>query len=285
MRILLILALLVCPPTAAQDFDNNEYSFRIQQYKSTKTVRFLAVNDTPATVTLSFKVSGSHFSADKDLLQTLVIDSGATLEIIQLTQVTRWDPINFQYRYSFQPGNVFMAPDKHARYHLPFPKGTMFLVVQEPGSSLGALITHNNDLTRYAVDFGVPEGTLVTAAREGVVIATKDTFTEGRPDPALNDKGNYVSIMHPDHSIGNYGHLAPRSVLVKPGQRVYAGDAIAYSGNTGFTYGPHLHFDVRRAAVSEAGEVIHLSVPMNFYQRDGAGEKIEIVDGMLIKTQ
>ncbi|MDR2014764.1 MAG: M23 family metallopeptidase [Azoarcus sp.] len=284
MRNSLILLLLACQLAAAQD-SGGEYPFWIERHKSSQDIRFIAVNNSPAVVTLFFGVAGSHFNADKDLPQTLVIEPGTARDIVRITQVTRWDPINIQYRYSFQPGDAFMPPDSHARYHLPFQKGTPFLVVQEPGSLLGAMITHNSDYSRYAIDFGVSEGTLVTAAREGIVIDTKDTFTVGRPDPSFGKMANYVAIMHADRTIAYYVHLAPRGVFVKPGQQVHAGEAIAYSGNTGFTYGPHLHFDVRRAAVSEAGEVVLLSEPVDFYQRDGTGEKIEIIDGMLIKAQ
>jgi murein DD-endopeptidase MepM/ murein hydrolase activator NlpD len=180
-----------------------------------------------------------------------------------------------------------MSHHRYARYLLPFEKDTSFRVVQTPISrpGTGITITHNNDYSRYAYDFSVPEGTLVTAAREGIVINIKDSFTTGSPNPSLSDKGNLVAIMHIDRSIAHYLHLAPRSVIVKLGQKVRAGDAIAYSGNTGYSYGPHLHFDVRRAAISKKGEIIHLSVPVDFYPRNGADEKILLRDGSIIKAQ
>jgi hypothetical protein len=284
--LILILALLACPLAAAQGSGEKEYPFWIEQHKSSQSLRFIAVNNTSGAITLFFGVTGSHFNADKDLPLTLVIEPGTSSDIVQITQATRLEPINVNFHYSFQPGDAFMQPDKHARYLLPFQKGTKFLVVQEPGTRLGStMVTHNNDHSRYDIDFGVSEGTLVTAAREGVVIDFKDTFTEGRPDPSFSNKANYVAIMHADRSVGYYIHLAPRGVLVKLGQQVHAGEAIAYSGNTGFTYGPHLHFGVRRAAVSGAGKVVHLSVPVDFYQRDGAGEKIEIIDGDILQAQ
>jgi hypothetical protein len=284
--LILTLALFACPFAVAQDSGGGEYPFWIERHKSSQAVRFIAVNNSPAVVTLIFGVTGSYFNTDKDLPQTLVIEPGISLDIVQITQAVRWEPININFKYSFQPGDAFIPPDRYARYHLPFPKGTKFLVVQEPGSGLGStMITHNNDHSRYAIDFGVSEGTLVTAAREGVVIDFKDTFTVGRPDPSLSTKANYVAIMHADRSIAYYVHLSPRSVLVKLGQYVYAGESIAYSGNTGYTYGPHLHFDVRRAAVSGEDKVVHLSVPVDFYQRDWAGEKIKLVDGAMMQAQ
>ncbi|MCL1825769.1 MAG: M23 family metallopeptidase [Betaproteobacteria bacterium] len=283
--LLFVLALLAWPLAVAQDFSAREYPFWIEQIKSSQNIRFVAVNNSPAILTVFFGIAGNDFNSDKDLPVTLIIDPHSSQDIVQITQARRWESINSNYRYSFQPGDAFMPPDRDARYQLPFPKGTPFLVVQGPGSGLGSLITHNNDHSRYAFDLGVPEGTPVAAAREGVVIDVKDSFTEGRPDPSFSSKANYVAIMHIDSSVAYYVHLAPRSALVRPGQQVYAGDVIAYSGNTGFSYGPHLHFDVRRAAISERGEVVHLSVPVNFYQRDGYGEQIVLRDGEIVRTQ
>ncbi|MCL2161397.1 MAG: M23 family metallopeptidase [Betaproteobacteria bacterium] len=299
--VLFVLTLLVWPHAAAQDQDflppdrppaaarnegDDKYPFRINAYKSPQRTRFVAVNSSAAAITVSFGLDGSNFDSDKMLPVTFVVNPYSSYDIAQITPATRWEPLRFSLRYSFQPGDAFMPPDGYARYLLPFSKGEPFLVVQSPTSKpgTGTLITHNNDHSRYAFDFGVAEGTLVTAARDGVVVDIVDTFTVGRPDPSLSGKANFVGIMHADRSVAYYVHLSPRGVLVKPGQQVLAGEAIAYSGNTGYSHGPHLHFDVRRAAISDRGEVVQLSVPVDFYRRDGAGERVPLVDGMLIKA-
>jgi len=286
-----VLALFVCLPAAAQTIDKT-FQFRIEEIRSAnhslQNIQFVAVNNSPAVVTLFFGLTkDNNLNLDKDLPLTLIVDPNSSQEIVHVTQVARWEPLRFNLHYSYQPGNAFMSPNRNARYILPFEKGTPFLVVQGPAGmgALGTLVTHDNDYSRYAFDFGVSEGTPVTAAREGIVIDVKSHFTEGRPDPSLSNKANFVAIMHDDRSIGYYLHLAPHRVLVQPGQWVFAGDLIAYTGNTGFTYGPHLHFDVRRAAVSEKGEVVHMSVPVDFYQRNETGEKIVVEEGMLIKAQ
>ena len=51
-------------------------------------------------------------------------------------------------------------------------------------------------------------------------------------------------IRHSDNTIGRYYHLIKDGVRVVPGQKVKVGDFIGLSGNTGYSDGPHLHFDV-----------------------------------------
>lgn len=121
-------------------------------------------------------------------------------------------------------------------YDLPFPKGTVSTVVQGYNGSF----SHQG---RNAIDFALPEGTPILAAREGTVISTKDDSNAGCPQKSCADMGNYVYIMHPDGSIATYYHLIYEGVSVKPGQKVRKGEQIGISGNTGFSVGPHLHFE------------------------------------------
>lgn len=87
------------------------------------------------------------------------------------------------------------------------------------------------------VDFAASIGTPVKASATGVVsnvINTRLTLKCGY--------GNWISIKHPNGLTTLYAHLSATNVSV--GQTVYPGETIGYSGNTGFTTGPHLHFGV-----------------------------------------
>lgn len=86
------------------------------------------------------------------------------------------------------------------------------------------------------VDLGYPEGTPVSAAWDGIVRISKGTSNTG-------GYGNLVVIRHDNGLETYYGHLSRR--LVNPGQVVKAGDIIGLGGNTGRSYGSHLHFEVR----------------------------------------
>ncbi|MDR3213143.1 MAG: M23 family metallopeptidase [Azoarcus sp.] len=278
-KILRLLAcLFLCPLVMAQTPDAGEYPLRVEQSKIPSGVRLSVVNDGPATMTVFFRLDGDNAQTDRDTPLTVVVAPHSSRDLVQVSPRRRLDRFRFDYSHSSIAGDAFAPPDKNHHYRLPFQKGVKARIGQEPG---GVLITHNGPHNRHAVDFGVPEGTLVTAARAGTVIEVKDGFTEGRFDPALDDRANRVVVIHADRSVGHYLHLAPRRVLVRPGQQVRVGEALAYSGNTGYSSGPHLHFDVRRA-VAEPGTVMHQSVPVDFY--DAAGKKIVLKAGEWIEA-
>ena len=128
------------------------------------------------------------------------------------------------------------------RYRLPFQKGETYRVSQ---GYEGRWSHRGQD--RYAVDFAMPEGTTVCAAREGVVVDLKESSKTGGPDKKHKDEDNYVSIAHADGTIAEYHHLKHDGVLVEIGDAVTVGQAIALSGNTGYSTLPHLHFGVYSA--------------------------------------
>jgi murein DD-endopeptidase MepM/ murein hydrolase activator NlpD len=110
-------------------------------------------------------------------------------------------------------------------------------------------------------DFQLPDlaamrrGVVVRAAADGTVRNIRDGVPDlgfehwqqtGSESTAL---GNAVAISHPDGSETLYGHLRQGSVLVQPGSRVVAGQAIARVGLSGKTQFPHLHFQLVRAGM------------------------------------
>ncbi|CAM9990769.1 unnamed protein product [Scytosiphon promiscuus] len=122
--------------------------------------------------------------------------------------------------------------------------------------------THKGDLA-YAFDFKLRPGTKVLAARAGVVVALCDHFGEGGIRESLRPRANFVALRHHDGTYTRYVHLMRGGVLVKLGQQeVAAGHPIGLSGNTGYTSGPHLHFDVVDVLPQETSElwIVHPAV-------------------------
>lgn len=79
------------------------------------------------------------------------------------------------------------------------------------------------------------------AHSDGVVVATRNdcnSFEDG-------SYGNYVKIKHDDGYYTLYAHGKYHSVQVLPGDKVKRGERIMYMGNTGMSYGGHLHWEVR----------------------------------------
>ncbi len=88
------------------------------------------------------------------------------------------------------------------------------------------------------VDFGAPIGTKIKAALSGIVLGT------GNTDMVCNGAsyGKWVFIQHNNGLSTIYAHLS--LIKVNKGDRVITNDTIGYSGMTGFSTGPHLHFGV-----------------------------------------
>ncbi|WP_426228315.1 M23 family metallopeptidase [Pararhizobium sp. DWP3-4] len=92
---------------------------------------------------------------------------------------------------------------------------------------LGRLALH------AGIDFRAPTGTRILATAPGTVITAGKT----------GGYGNMVEIDHGNGITTRYAHLS--TILVNVGDKITAGEAIARSGSTGRSTGPHLHYEVR----------------------------------------
>lgn len=97
---------------------------------------------------------------------------------------------------------------------------------------------------RNAIDFIVEENTTVLAAADGIVTFVKDDSHVGGPSIEYWHHSNFIVIQHPNGEYSRYDHLAHGSAVVRTGQYIKRGHIIARVGMTGFTYVPHLHFQV-----------------------------------------
>ena len=122
-------------------------------------------------------------------------------------------------------------------YWLPFRAAPIRITQQFNG-----LATHHDRINRYALDFALPVGTPIVASRDGIVMEVFFGFT--RPRHPADGAGNFIRILHADGAMSLYAHLQPNAMAVSPGAFVKRGQLIGYSGETGFSTGPHLHFAV-----------------------------------------
>jgi len=102
---------------------------------------------------------------------------------------------------------------------------------------------HKNKL-KYAVDYLLPEGSEVYASQNGEVVFVKQDSNKGGPNKNYFYDGNYITIKHQNGEYSLYEHLKYKGAKVKVGDKVKKGQLIGNSGNTGYTFTPHLHFQV-----------------------------------------
>jgi murein DD-endopeptidase MepM/ murein hydrolase activator NlpD len=158
-------------------------------------------------------------------------------------------------------------------YQLPYAPGNEFKVTQGYNGSF----SHKGS-NKYAIDWKMPEGTPVRAARGGVVVKIRDASDKGGSSLKYDKFNNYVLIRHDDGTLGHYCHLQKKSSVVKVGQTVKTGEMIARSGNTGFSSGPHLHFCVFKTRNGRERE----SIPVRFKTSDK--EALTLMDGHRYKA-
>ena len=127
------------------------------------------------------------------------------------------------------PGDPAARPEDHL-YLLPLQSANVRV-----SQAFAGHYSHTDAQNLYAVDFPLPEGNPVSAARDGRVMQVVDS----------REQGSLLRILHSDGSMALYAHLQAGSAKVRPGQSVTAGQVIALSGNTGHSSGPHLHFVVQ----------------------------------------
>lgn len=114
-------------------------------------------------------------------------------------------------------------------------------------------VYHSNHL---GVDFGWNDGAYcnqpIVAIEDGTVVGCADGY--GNTYPKQKIYGNYVNIKHGGGWWSMYGHLL-KGITVKNGEAVKKGQVIGFMGNSGYSNGQHLHFELRRGANEKANSI------------------------------
>jgi len=134
-----------------------------------------------------------------------------------------------------------ISADLNYQYRLPFKKGKKYEVSQ----SFNGKASHNDEKSKYAIDFQLNIGEEIYAARGGIVVKAIDWFTK-QGGAELRNAANRIVILHSDGTMATYAHLDYKGVFVNEGQKIKKGQILGVSGLTGHTRGPHLHFVVRK---------------------------------------
>jgi murein DD-endopeptidase MepM/ murein hydrolase activator NlpD len=201
-------------------------------------VDLVAVNLKPWPLTISVRVDGDGVAAEPAPEITFSLDGHERRRAIALAGGDG----GYRFRYDWTVGRLDAVHDDTVVYRLPFATDASFPLLQGFGSEFS-----HTGLEEFAVDFDMPTGTAVHAAREGVVVRTKSHHDRACWDADCGRYANFIVVLHDDGTTGEYYHLMRNGVLVGVGERVNAGQAIGLSGHTGKSTMPHLHFGVYRA--------------------------------------
>jgi len=162
--------------------------------------------------------------------------------------------------YHWMNGSFLSFPDSGYIYSLPFEVGRHYVLVQ----GYNGKVTHTGPV-KYSLDFGLPLSSPICAAREGIVIETENSNDTACFEKECEKYANYINILHNDGTIADYAHLKKNGVLVSVGDSVSKGQIIGYSGNTGRSQGPHLHFMVMQVVGTDK----FITIPTKFKTTEG----------------
>jgi murein DD-endopeptidase MepM/ murein hydrolase activator NlpD len=157
------------------------------------------------------------------------------------------------------PRGLLASNAQPEAYRLPWSCGRVWPVNQGNHGDICGVVGDHLGIQEYAWDFGLPMRTPVLAARAGVVTLASNPSPPG----ALCHNGcpfdfgskaqiaccavcqsvaNRINVRHEDGAISSYAHF--EELVVRLGQEVRAGQLLGFSGTSGCSTGPHLHFQV-----------------------------------------
>ena len=238
--------------------------FDVEDNAAEGRVTLIARNNSQVPLTFTLEVDMRRLVASRDTTFTESIGAGEERPVIVLD---RKDPDNkgrYWYRSKCTIGNVNADHDDDVMYLMPYETGKSYRVLQGYGSTF----SHTGRET-YAIDFNMPEGTPVHAARGGFVAVIEESHNKGCWENGCGRYANYIVIVHADETTGEYYHLQQNGALVEAGDQVTAGQLIGLSGNTGHSTMPHLHFGVYRA--DDWGR--EQSIPVRFATETGVVDR------------
>jgi murein DD-endopeptidase MepM/ murein hydrolase activator NlpD len=260
------------PPRIVQVFDNrqDEMNYAIN-------VRYETVVRAP--VTLTVRVELKNMSSDKSLPLNVVLREEGVYELLRIKRRDAQTEWNFEFDSHWQFGDMNARHMDRVSYRLPFSGGTRFEMTQ----GYNGKFSHNG-VGAFAVDFAMPEGTAVCAARKGWVVWTRGdvttTIRSRPPGQRENVPANEVVILHDDGTIGWYMHFRPGGIEVPVGRFVREGDVIGRSGDTGLSSQPHLHFEVYKPVDG----YVRQTVPVRFVVKDEA-QPVQLEEGRTYETR
>ncbi len=233
---------------------------KIKVYREKINNGFEVYVDNNDIVQYSLKLNLNLFNYHTNIKNPILKVLPAKTKKILLVKVKRKTNNNakFSYKFKSQAGDYNAKHNENQIYLLPFEHGKKFYLSQ----GYNGLWSHQGE---FAIDFHMEEGEKIYSARGGIVFNIKEDSKIGGPDRNKFIKhGNEVNVMHDDGTYAKYVHLRYNGVVVENGKRVQRGDLLGYSGNTGWSTEPHLHFAIYKVN----SKLKPITIPTRFLNHD-----------------
>ncbi len=258
MTLLLLMVLHCWSPFQAQELD-----LQLYHEQNDGAIEIYADNQEYYPVTISIDPKVSNMNIDPNYPNPAIVPPRSERVLISRMSPQRGKSWKFSYSFQSFPGDVLHTThDPEEPYMLPYRDDQTFIVSQ----GYNGRTSHRGE---NALDFDMPEGTEILAARSGVVTDVVDRHSKSCPDESCNQYNNVIRILHQDGTFAEYAHLKKNGAQVIEGQEVEAGEVIGLSGKTGWTTGPHLHFIVFK--LTKKGRE---SLETDFQTRDGEVKRL-----------
>jgi murein DD-endopeptidase MepM/ murein hydrolase activator NlpD len=228
------------------EFTSGKLKIRAVELESGSKIELRAVNREWEDLDLNLEMNLTNLRASEALPYRTILTSQSESEspeevlLITLEKIQPRLGIKFSLSWSIFFGN---PNAKNTGLYFPPVSIDRYYRIDNGFFGLGG----HKKITPYAIDINMPEGTPVYAARSGRVVRLKKDGRIGGPGMEFMKHGNYIQILHDDGSYSSYAHFRFNGTIVEVGQFVNQGEQIGYSGNTGVSTGPHLHFDIQVA--------------------------------------
>jgi len=257
-RILIAAALFTTAHSASADCKDEWICVDAISQGGNVELRAKNLREYPITYTLRIRTRNWIIDGPKTVTRTLAPYQSE--QVMLLSSDGRSRRGSYRYSFDWTVGDKDAVHDDDHPYSLPYSSGKSYQVIQGYGSRFS-----HTGLEKFAVDFNMPVGTPVHAARAGIVARIEESHSRGCWEDGCGKFANFIIILHGDGTTGEYFHLSKYGAIVEVGENVAQGQKIGHSGNTGHTTMPHLHFAVYRAI--EWGRT--QSIPVRFLGAKG----------------
>ncbi|MBC7543799.1 MAG: M23 family metallopeptidase [Candidatus Sericytochromatia bacterium] len=193
----------------------------------------------------------------------LAVPSGASLAEAPVPQGRTVLTLPFDGDWSVTWGGITLAQNYHGRLWPLSRYAFDFSGVNEQGQH------YRGDGRRVTDYFGYGRPILAPAAGRIIFVENGRPDAVPRTQPPMTAVANTVRIQHDSGDVSSLLHLQPGSIVVSVGQRVAARQMVARCGNSGYSTGPHLHYNLQRGTTPDRIAVL-ASFAWIWVQRDGA---------------